>query len=118
VHQPRFAHPLSALFPAAAALLDPPSRPVGGDTDTVQANGATAAAPDVAATYGALARYAFDVGAWDNSLWTVFHGASGRPGSPYYANQNAAWSACEMRPMRYGWAGIAASATATQTLVP
>jgi penicillin amidase len=71
-----------------------------------------------AATYGALARYAFDVGDWDNSLWAVFHGVSGRPGSPHYADQNAAWSACRMAPMRYSWTVIAREATATQTLNP
>jgi penicillin amidase len=46
----------------------------------------------------------------------VFHGASGHPGSPHYADQNAAWSVCAMIPMRYGWDGIAAAAT--QTLHP
>ena len=39
VHRPHFVHPLSALYPQVAALLDPPSLPIGGDNDTVQANG-------------------------------------------------------------------------------
>ena len=110
-HQPQFRHPLGA------ALLNPPSRPVGGDGDTVFATGIVPAAGPVA-TYAALARYVFDVGDWENCGWVVFHGASGHPGSPHYADQNAVWSACEMVPMRYGWDGIAAHATATQTLVP
>ncbi len=115
VHQPRFVHPLSASFPKAAALLDPASRPIGGDGDTVMATGiAPAAGP--AATYGALCRYVFDVGAWDNSRWAVFHGASGHPGSPHHTDQNEAWSACAMVPMRYAWDGIEAAATARQTL--
>ncbi len=36
-HRPRLTHPLSALFPQAASLLDPPSLPIGGDSDTVLA---------------------------------------------------------------------------------
>jgi len=117
VHQPRFRHPLSALMPDMAALLDPASRPVGGDGDTVMATGLVPSAGP-AATYGALSRYVFDVGDWENSRWVVFHGASGHPGSPHYADQNAPWSACRMVPMRYGWDGIAAAAETTQLLVP
>jgi len=117
VHQPRFAHPLSALFPEAAPLLDPPSRPVGGDGDTVLANGLLCASGP-AATYGALARYVFDVGNWDASRWAVFHGVSGQPGSPHYADQNEPWSATRMVPMRYGWAGIEKAARHRQRLEP
>ncbi|MFC3127438.1 penicillin acylase family protein [Pseudoroseomonas globiformis] len=116
-HRPRFAHPLSALFPEAAAVLDPPALPVGGDGDTVLANGLLGAGGSAAA-YGPLARYAFDVGNWEQSRWAVFHGASGHPGSPHYNNQNRAWSACEMVPMRYDWDGIEAHATTRQKLSP
>lgn len=98
-HRPRFQHPLSPLFPELAELLDPPSLPVGGDGDAVQANGLVAPR-GTAAQYGALARYAFDVGAWENGRWCVFLGASGHPGSPHYADQNPLWSRCEMAPMR------------------
>ncbi|NCY26877.1 MAG: penicillin acylase, partial [Alphaproteobacteria bacterium] len=115
-HKPRFAHPLSGLFPAAAAVLDPPSLPIGGDGDTVWANGLVAPLGP-RATYGALARYAFDVGDWEKSRWSVFLGASGHPASPFYANQHAAWASCSMTPMRYEWAGIAAGAVATQRLL-
>jgi penicillin amidase len=118
VHRPRFAHPLSALFRDAAPLLDPPAaRAIGGDGDTVLANGLLPASGP-RATYGALARYCFDVGAWDNSRWAVFHGASGHPGSPHHADQHAAWAETRMVPMRYAWPGIEASASARQTLAP
>ncbi len=99
------------------ALLDPPSRPVGGDGDTVLATGLVPSAGP-AATYGALSRYVFDVGDWENSRWVVFHGASGHPGSRHYADQNVPWSACRMVPMRYNWDGIAAAAETTQLLLP
>ncbi len=114
-HQPRLTHPLSAQFPDAR--LDCPSLPLAGDTDTVQAIGFVVA-NGPAATYGALARYAFDVGAWDNSLWCVFHGASGHPTSPDFANQNPAWSDCRMHPMRYSWPLVEAAAKLSQSLLP
>ncbi|GGJ17991.1 penicillin acylase family protein [Neoroseomonas lacus] len=116
-HRPRFMHPLSAMFPDAAPMLDPVAQAIGGDGDTVFANGLLPHA-GTRATYGALARYAFDVGAWENSRWTVFHGASGHPGSPHYANQHVAWAAARMVPMRYGWDGLAATASARQSLAP
>jgi penicillin amidase len=116
-HRPRFTHPLSPLFPDSAALLDPPALPIGGDGDTVLADGVVCTAGPAAA-YGPLARYAFDVGNWEASRWAVFHGTSGQPGSPHYADQNIPWSACEMVPMRYDWHGIEAEAKATQTFTP
>ena len=116
-HRPRLAHPLGAVFPEAAPLLDPPARAIGGDGDTVFANGLLPSAGP-RATYGALARYVFDVGAWENSRWTVFHGTSGHPGSPHYADQHATWAQARLTPMRYAWDGIAASATARQSLEP
>jgi penicillin amidase len=116
-HRPRLSHPLSALFPSAARLLDPPSLPVGGDSDTVLCTGIIPAAGPPA-IYGALSRYVFDVGNWDASQWIVFHGVSGQPGSPHYADQNPAWSACTMVPMRYDWDRIEQAASAVQHLEP
>ena len=116
-HRPRFAHPLSALFPQAAALLEPPALAIGGDNDTVLANGLLASTGPAAA-YGALARYVFDVGNWDNSRWAVFHGVSGRPGSPHYADQHAEWAATRMVPMLYGWEAVRAAARWVQVLRP
>ena len=116
-HQPKFVHPLSAAHPQAASRLDPVSLPVGGDTDTIQANGLSAAGgPE--ATYGAIARYVYDVGNWDACRWAVFHGVSGDPDSPHYSDQNPLWSRCEMVPMLYDWAVIAERAETTQILRP
>jgi penicillin G amidase len=116
-HQPRLTHPLSIVFPEAAGLLDMPSLPVGGDSDTVLATGIVPAA-GTAATYGALSRYVFDVGNWDASRWVVFHGVSGQPGSRHYADQHPAWSACTMVPMRYDWGVIEREAASVQRLEP
>ena len=105
------------VFQAPRASLDPPSLPIGGDTDTVQANGISAAG-GFGATYGAIARYVYDVGNWDACRWAVFHGTSGHPGSAHYADQNPIWSRCEMVPMLYSWALIEAEAKVVQILNP
>jgi penicillin amidase len=104
-HRPKLAHPLAALFPDAAMRLEPATEPIGGDNDTVWANGCYAAT-GLAASYGAVARYVFDVGAWQNSRWVVFHGVSGQPDSPHYMDQHAAWARCETVPMLADWPTI------------
>jgi penicillin amidase len=114
-HLPRLTHPLSPNFPHEAAALDRLSAPVGGDNDTIFATGC-AGSIGARAVYGSLSRYVFDVGAWENCRWIVFHGASGEPGDPWHMNQNAAWAAGEMIPMLYDWAAVAATATSRQGL--
>ena len=106
LHHVRMVHPLSAAFPHAASQLEPPGLPVGGDNDTVMANGCYWAS-GLPAAYGAVARYVFDVGNWDNCAWVVFHGASGDPLSPHYADQHPLWAAAAMVPMLYDWSVIA-----------
>jgi penicillin G amidase len=107
LHRARLAHPLAPLFPEAAATLDPAGLPVGGDNDTVLANGCVPAS-GLAAAYGAIARYVYDVGNWDACRWTVFAGASGDPASPRYADQHPVWARTELVPMLYDWAAIEA----------
>ncbi|WP_245502116.1 penicillin acylase family protein [Bradyrhizobium betae] len=107
LHHVRMAHPLSAAFPQAVSQLEPRGRAVGGDNDTVMANGCYWASSGLTAAYGAVARYVFDVGNWDNCSWIVFHGASGHPASPHYADQHAAWAAAKLVPMLYDWSVIA-----------
>jgi penicillin amidase len=106
LHHVRMSHPLSAAFPQATSQLEPPGLPVGGDNDTVMANGCYWASSGLTAAYGAVARYVFDVGNWDNSAWIVFHGASGHPASPHFADQHALWASVQMVPMLYDWSKI------------
>jgi penicillin amidase len=113
--QPR--HPLAASFPALAPLLNPPGLPMGGDNETVQA-GSYIPAAGYALTSTSVARYAFDLGDWEQSAWVVPLGASGHPGSPHYADQAQAWSEVRLLPMRYDWARIRAEAESQQTLDP
>jgi penicillin amidase len=114
-HRPQLNHPMAALFPDKAGSLNRLSAVVGGDNDTIFATGC-AASVGPRAVYGSLSRYAFDVGAWDNCRWVVFHGASGEPGSPWHMNQNAAWAAGEMAPMLYDWVAITEQAVSHQRL--
>ena len=65
--------------------------------DTVWATGAYAAT-GLDACYGAIARYVFDVGAWENCQWVIFHGASGQPGSRHYMDQFPLWYRGEHHP--------------------
>jgi penicillin amidase len=117
VHVTRPVHPLSAMFPDTADLLDPSSLPAGGDGDTVQAADFVAAA-GYELTLTSVARYAFDLADWERSAWIVPLGASGHPGSRHYADQARDWAAVRLRSMRYDWARIAADAETHQRLEP
>ncbi len=117
VHRPILRHPLSAIYPEHAPVLDKPCGLLGGDNDTPFATGYIARL-GMRATYAALSRYVFDVGAWDNCQWIVFHGASGHTASLCYDNQNATWAAGKMVPMLYDWSKIEACATSHQQLRP
>jgi penicillin G amidase len=111
IHRAVLTHPLTPPLPAAAAAgLSRTGRGLGGDNETVWANGCRSES-GTAAVYGAVARYVFDVGNWDNCSWIVVAGASGDPASTHYLDQHDAWSRCELIPMRYDWDAIAASAT-------
>lgn len=117
VHRAALLHPLAALFPDQAARLNPPGAKLGGDNDTVLANGCLSAT-GLKAVYGAVARYVFDVGHWEGSRWVVFGGAAGDPGSPHYADQHGPWSRGELVPMLYDWASIKAASRTQMTLQP
>jgi penicillin amidase len=117
VHYTQPRHPLSAIFPEVAALLDPPSVPMGGDGDTPQAASYSPAAPYVM-TNMSVARYVFDTADWNRSCWVVPLGVSGHPGSPHYADQAPIWGEIDLVPMLYTWKHITADANSTQQLEP
>jgi len=117
VHVTEPRHTLSGAFPGLASLLDPPSLPIGGDADTVQA-GSFIAGAGYGVTSTSVARYVFDLADWERSAWIVPLGASGHPGSPHYADQAARWGECRLAPMRYGWERVAVEAESHQALEP
>ena len=82
LHTPKLKHALSVAFPDHADQLDKDCAKINGDNDCVFMAGYSMKF-GFQATSSALSRYVFDVGAWDNCRWIVFHGASGHPASPY-----------------------------------
>jgi penicillin amidase len=117
IHATRPQHTLATTFPDLAPLLNPPSVPMGGDGDTVQAASFIAGAGCGVAVASA-ARYVFDLGDWDRSAWVVPLGSSGHPGSPHYADQATAWANVQLLPMRYEWTHIRTGAETYQVLEP
>jgi len=117
IHQARPKHLLSASHPAISDLLDPPAIPASGDGDTPLAGGYSTADP-ATITGLSVARYAFDLDHWDNSLWVVPLGSSGHPGSKHYHDQSDLWRRVQMLPMIYSWERIIAESETRQRLEP
>jgi penicillin amidase len=117
LHATQPQHALAATFPDLAPLLNPPSVPMGGDGDTVQAASFIAGA-GYGVTVTSAARYVFDLGDWDRSAWVVPLGSSGHPGSPHYADQAGVWGEARLLPMRYDWKRISGEAETHQVLEP
>ena len=117
IHQAHPRHTLSDAYPELAGLLDPPPMPMNGDGDTPLA-GTYSTADPFRVTSLSVARYAYDLADWDNSLWAVPLGASGHPGSPHYHDQSETWRQVQMVPMLYAWDRIIAQAESQQRLEP
>ncbi len=108
LHQTSQRHALASFDPA----LDPERRvEVGGDLDTVFATGFTPTAGFDVRT-GSVARYAFDLGNWDESGWVVPLGAAGAPPNEHAGDQQEAWSEGRLLPAPYTRAAVEAAAGA------
>lgn len=116
LHYTKPQHPLSAVFPEAASLLDPPSLPVHGDGDTPLAGGHAFNAFTV--TGLSVNRYIHDPSNWTRSRWISPLGASGHPASPHYADQAQLWADVEFIPQLWDWNEIKEKAETTQVLEP
>ena len=115
IHQAEATHTLSSLYPAMAETLNPPKMSVSGDGDTPLA-GSYAPANPAKVTSLSVARYAYDLSDWDNSLWAIPLGASGNPVSPHYYDQSTAWQNLDMVPMYYDWQKIISNSKHHQIL--
>ena len=116
-HRARPQHTLSAAYPELARLLNPPEIPASGDGDTPLAGGYSPSAPATITTLS-VARYAYDMADWNNSLWVVPLGSSGHPGSPHYHDQSETWRKVEMVAMEWDWEKITSACESHQTLLP
>ena len=105
VHRMASPHPLASAV-SAARHLHPPVDGCSGDADTVR-QGGTAPETGERAVHGSVARYAFDLGDWDNSGWVVPHGVSGVRGSGHDLDQRQAWLECALIPMAYSADAVA-----------
>jgi penicillin G amidase len=117
LHRTAPVHPLSAVFPDSAGLLNPPSVSAHGDGDTPLAGSYGVGLPFNVSGLS-VNRYIFDTADWTNSRWITPLGSSGHPGSPHYSDQAEMWSNVEYIPQLWDWNEIAARAEATQTLTP
>lgn len=107
-HTALWTHPLVELRPDLADQLPtPPTVGLGGDNECLWAT--STAPPSPRASNAQVARYVFDVGDWDRSVWIVPHGVSGDPRSPHHLDQLAAWASMGTRPMRYSAAAVDAA---------
>lgn len=117
LHQVRLQHPLAAVFPAAAALLNPPVVAVAGDGDVPWASGNWPLGVfDVGV--GPVNRYIHDPADWSKGRWVVPLGASGHPGSPHFADQQPLWAAVDSIPQLWHWADVEAGAETVQQFTP
>ncbi len=98
-HRVRAAHALAAEGSDRGPTLD-----VGlpGDGDTVRA--ASYGPGSFQVTGASVARYVFDVGAWDQSRWVVPGGTAER--GPTALNQLDAWAGGKLVPMWYSEAAL------------
>jgi penicillin amidase len=117
VHRTNPQHILSLLYPDLASLLNPPSFPMSGDSDTPLAASYALAQPFTVMGLS-VARYVFDLSDWDKSRWVIPLGASGHPGSTHYADQAPIWADVQLVPMLYHWQRIMENAESRQQLRP
>ena len=102
------------VIPAPPKHLDPPGVGIGGEWDTVFSSSHPAGFGFGVAS-ASVARYAFDLADRSQSRWVVPLGASGDAASPHFADQQQAWAAGELVPMRLGL-GRAGAARETRLL--
>lgn len=115
LHRTRPTHPLTASYPDAADLLNPPSYGVHGDGDTPLA-GSFGINNRYTVSGLSVNRYIHDPSDWSNSKWIVPLGSSGHPGSPHYADQAEAYSNVEFIPQLWDWDVIEEKAESHQLL--
>lgn len=95
--------PLHGLTGLADDHVPPMPRPgLAGDANTVRSTHST---PGLThrCSMASMARYVWDLADRSASRWVVPFGASGRPDSPHYIDQNDDWVAGELRPVIIDW---------------
>lgn len=117
LHRLTFHHSLGSV-PLLARLFNRGPYPIGGDATTVWATGAVV--PDVQSDRltSAPFRFIVDLGDLRRSLGLLAPGQSGRPGSPHYDDQVAAWFKGEYHPMLFAREDVEREAASRLHLMP
>lgn len=116
-HRLTLRHPLGSI-PALARIFNRGPWPTGGDVDTVWM-GYTPRDTTAGPVYiGPSLRHIFDLSDWDNSRCILPSGQSGHPGSPHYADMNAAWRRGDYHPLLWSRARVEEHIVARLTLEP
>ncbi len=120
VHPVLFAHAFLGV-PVLGPLLGTPwSRgpyEVGGDASTVDALYWSRSRPYRVTALPSM-RFVTEVGRWDATLLTLPVGESGRPWSPHYDDQAAAWLRLQTVRLPFSDEAVAADTSALLTLTP
>ncbi|MEU2394794.1 penicillin acylase family protein [Streptomyces sp. NPDC007369] len=90
-----------------SALPDPDAEwpGLGGDHDCVNATSSVPGFTDLSARASA-ARYVWDLGRREDSLWAVPLGADGVAGAAHHRDQLPLWARCELVPVVTDWARL------------
>ncbi len=115
LHRCEQQHPLTAVFPEAAALLNPPRVATAGDGDTPLLSGSKIGA-DFVTTFSSVNRYIYDPANWSQGAWIVPLGASGHPGSAHYTDQQELWAKVSTIPQLWEWDEIGRHTESEQQL--
>ncbi|MGJ0120146.1 penicillin acylase family protein [Williamsia sp. MIQD14] len=92
----------TAAHPALSARLRPHPHALGGDAETVFANG-SAIGFSHACSVGSAARFVWDLADRSASRWVVPLGASGDPRDRAYQNQSSRWARGDLLPVVDSW---------------
>ena len=117
VHVTKQSHPLSAVFPDAAEVLDAPAIGSAGDGDVPFATGSRPSW-DFRTGSGPVNRYLHDPSNWSAGRWIVPLGVSGNAASPYRHNQQEAWATLGAIPQLFELDEIVKTASSVQKLKP
>jgi penicillin amidase len=108
-HRVSARHPLATQGVADLPVID---AALPGDSDTVRA--ASYGPLGFGVTGASVARYVFDLGDWDRSLWIIPGGV--QEIGPHALDQWAGWLAGEPVPMWYSRAAVEAHVVTTETV--
>ena len=117
LHQITFGHSLGSVKPLDRFFNRGPF-PLGGDSDTIWASGATRHDLSHNLIVGPPFRFIADLHDWNKSLGMLVPGQSGHPMSPHYADNIQGWLKGDYHPMLFDREAVLTEADATLVIDP